>query len=228
MSNETASTNKPKSKKSNCFCMMLYPDNMAHQTFVDIIIKDLGLVWYGILHDQDLYASDVLDDDGNILYKIGEKKKDHWHIMVFTPYTMSLSAFRDSMKYYEIEPNLCDTCNKYFYTRYLTHIAYRHTLHVNCDKHYYDESKIIGNRNKFFEYYSPVSSEETQRNIWEVLQHIALDDKHYTLISALRVLDEYGLREIVMNNSAYFRTLQQIIIEKRGKINEICSKSRNE
>lgn len=223
MSNENNTTNRP--RKSGAFTLTLYPDNPYHCTFVDTILDDLGLVWYGMLHDKDLYREVVLDENGQVLHKLGEPKKPHWHIIVHTPYAMSLNAFADSMKYYEIEPNLCDTCNKYFYTRYITHIAFRHTSWVNFDKHYYPPELVIGDKNAFQRFYAPVEAEEQQQKIWDLFEHIRIDPEHnWDILHCLNLFHQFGLRSVIINNAQYMRILQQILIEKRSNNkNEIRS-----
>ena len=203
---------------------MLYPENMAHQTFIDFIANDLGIVWYAMLHDKDIYGENVWDDEGKIVHKIGEPKKPHWHFCFRLDRPRTVKSVAHSLQYYEIEPNLVTSCDAFFYTRYLTHITFQHTSRKNCDKHYYDPSLIIGDKNAFWKNYNVKGNDEESTIIFNMLEHIdTTQGKYYSMLDALKVFDEFGLRSVVLNNQSYFKILQDIIYNKRRKKDEVCS-----
>lgn len=223
MSNENNSTNRPMRAQRYCwFALMLYTDNISHLTFVDTILNDLGLIWYGMLHDKDVYAQDIFDDDGYLLHKLGDPKKPHWHIVIHVQRAMTVSAMASNLLYYDIEENLVQSCDAFFYTRYITHVAYRHTSAVNFDKHYYPPSLIIGDRNAFFKNYNVLGNVEQTNEIMETFRYIEqTTGKYYSILDCLKVFEELGLQNIVLSNSAYMRILNDIVYNKRRKKNEI-------
>ena len=79
-----------------------------------------NFIYAYILHDKD-----ILDD--------GTFKKPHWHIIIRFPNPRSLDALKKLLNH-----NYIETCNFYFYSRYLLHLD-------NPDKHLYSVSDISSN-----------------------------------------------------------------------------------
>lgn len=65
--------------RSRCFNMLLYPDNEAHMVALEIIRNSFTYV--AIKHDRDEWsAEDAAVKDGQ--HEAGEKKKEHYHLIV--------------------------------------------------------------------------------------------------------------------------------------------------
>lgn len=117
--------------KFRTFACELYPEDEEHMKILDYIKQYFEYAY--ILHDKDIWEEDKVDDDGVTLHKVGDKKKEHYHVILSFKNPRSVDKLRQ-----ELGLNHLETCNFYFYARYLTHKDYPR-------KFQYDEKEIITN-----------------------------------------------------------------------------------
>ena len=68
--------------KSYDFVFVLYPENEAH-TLAYLKLTSYQYNALLILHDKDVHPEDVKDDEtGELIYKAGDLKKEHYHVYV--------------------------------------------------------------------------------------------------------------------------------------------------
>lgn len=123
---------KPIEKKSRCFSLELYPEDNEHCNILDYIISYFNYAY--ILHDKDKWEQDVIDKDtGEIIHKMGDLKKPHWHVIICFKNPRYIKKLKDELNLKHIE-----TCNFYAYARYLIHKD-------NPKKYQYELSEIKTN-----------------------------------------------------------------------------------
>lgn len=107
-------------KRSRTFALELYPEDKTHNDILYYIIQYYEYAF--ILHDKDIHEKDVVDEDtGEIKYKAGEKKKEHYHVIIsfYNPRELN-KVLKELQEIGNI--NHIETCNFYAYTRYLIHL----------------------------------------------------------------------------------------------------------
>lgn len=117
--------------KYRTFACELYPEDKEHLKILDYIKKYFEYAY--ILHDKDKWEEDSVDDDGIIIHKAGDIKKPHYHVILNFKNPRSLEKLKNELGLKHLE-----TCNFYFYARYLIHKDYPR-------KFQYDEKEIVTN-----------------------------------------------------------------------------------
>ena len=113
------------------FACELYPDDLEHLKVLEYIKKYFEYAY--ILHDKDIWDEEKVDDDGVTIHKVGDLKKPHYHVVLNFKNARSIEKLKDELGLKHIE-----TCNFYFYIRYLIHKD-------NPRKFQYSEDEIITN-----------------------------------------------------------------------------------
>lgn len=121
-------------KRSRTFACELYPEDNDHMQTLEYIKKHFEYAY--ILHDKDRHEEDVIEEDtGEIKYKKGELKKEHYHVLLYLK-----NARTDKSMLEELNLKHIETSNFYAYTRYL--------IHLGCpNKYQYSSNEIITNMN---------------------------------------------------------------------------------
>lgn len=114
-------------QRSRSFAMILYEEDESHMQVLDKIVND-GYFYAFIRHDCDVYDTDIFENN-LVIHHIGDIKKPHYHVLLDFPNPRSVSKLKDLFGLSHIE-----TCNFYFYTRYLIHLD---------DKNKYQYSKDL-------------------------------------------------------------------------------------
>lgn len=117
--------------KFRTFACELYPEDSEHLKILEYIKKYYEYAY--ILHDKDIWEEEVVDDDGITIHKAGDTKKLHYHVILNFKNPRSLDKLKKELGLKHLE-----TCNFYFYARYLIHKDYPR-------KFQYDEKEIITN-----------------------------------------------------------------------------------
>lgn len=109
-------------KRSRTFALELYPEDETHNDILYYIIEHYEYAF--ILHDKDIYEKDVINEDtGEIKYKSGDIKKQHYHVIISFKNPRELNKVLQEFQ--ELgNINHIETCNFYAYTRYLIHLDY--------------------------------------------------------------------------------------------------------
>lgn len=122
--------------RSRCFALELYPEDKSHMDVLEYIIKYFDYVF--ILHNQDFFNKDVIDENTlEIIHKAGDKKKEHYHVIICFHNARSLKKVLDELNEVGTIKHI-ETCNFYAYTRYLIHLD-------SPLKHQYDVNEIQTN-----------------------------------------------------------------------------------
>lgn len=101
--------------RSRTFALELYPEDTSHCEILDYIMSYFEYAY--ILHDKDKYLEDVIDEDTKeVLHKLGELKKPHWHVIICFKNPRSVKSIKNELMLAHVE-----TCNFYAYSRYLIH-----------------------------------------------------------------------------------------------------------
>lgn len=117
--------------KFRTFACELYPEDSEHLKILEYIKKYYEYAY--ILHDKDKWDEEKVDDDGVTIHKVGDIKKPHYHVIINFKNPRSLEKLKNELGLKHLE-----TCNFYFYSRYLIHKDYPR-------KFQYDEKEIITN-----------------------------------------------------------------------------------
>lgn len=113
------------------FACELYPDDPEHLKVLEYIKNYFEYAY--ILHDKDLWDEEKVDDDGVTIHKVGDLKKPHYHVVLNFKNARSIEKLKDELGLKHLE-----TCNFYFYIRYLIHKD-------SPRKYQYSEDEIITN-----------------------------------------------------------------------------------
>lgn len=113
------------------FACELYPEDPSHVEILEYIKKYYEYAY--ILHDKDIWDKEVVDDDGVTIHKVGDIKKPHYHVILNFKNPRSIDKLRNELGLKHLE-----TCNFYFYSRYLIHKD-------NPRKFQYNEHEIVTN-----------------------------------------------------------------------------------
>lgn len=113
------------------FACELYPEDTEHLKILEYIKKYYEYAY--ILHDKDVWDEDKVDDDGVTIHKVGDLKKPHYHVILSFKNPRSIDKLKNELGLKHLE-----TCNFYFYARYLIHKDYPR-------KFQYTEQEIVTN-----------------------------------------------------------------------------------
>lgn len=94
--------------KHRTFCCELYPEDPEHLEVLEYIKKYFEYAY--ILHDKDVF------DDETETHKVGDIKKPHYHVILNFKNARSIDKLKK-----ELGLNHIETCNFYYYARYLIH-----------------------------------------------------------------------------------------------------------
>lgn len=111
--------------KFRTFACELYPEDSEHLKILEYIKKYYEYAY--ILHDEDVWEDDTEE------HKAGDKKKPHYHVVLNFKNARSIDKLKQELGLKHLE-----TCNYYFYIRYLIHKDYPR-------KFQYDEKEIVTN-----------------------------------------------------------------------------------
>lgn len=118
--------------RSRTFALELYPEDKTHVEKLEYIKKYFEYAY--ILHNKDIWENDEINEDtGEIKHKKGEKKKEHWHVIIAFKNPRSIDSIKKELELKHIE-----TCNFYAYSRYLIHKD-------QPQKYQYSKDEIITN-----------------------------------------------------------------------------------
>ncbi len=118
--------------RSRTFCFVLYPDDESQMETFKYIVSNFDYAY--ILHDKDTYSNDVIDKDTNeLVNRAGDLKKPHYHFIISFKNPRKADKLKEELKLSHIE-----TCNFYFYSRYLIHLD-------DKDKYQYSQLDIKTN-----------------------------------------------------------------------------------
>lgn len=117
--------------KFRTFACELYPEDDEHMKILDYIKQHFEYAY--ILHDRDIWEEEKVDEDGVTIHNPGEKKKQHYHVILNFKNPRSLDKIKAELGLKHLE-----TCNFYFYSRYLIHKD-------NPRKFQYNEDEILTN-----------------------------------------------------------------------------------
>ena len=145
----TKQRNPPKkheSKYRNIVCD-LYTDNEEHKKVIAKMKNQENIEFWAILHNEDTYTAldygqYIVEHDGKLPdWKIGDKKKEHWHCCFHCANPRYPSGLAYEIGLHDEDTHLFQGCNDIIkYTHYLWHDP-----SVWGDKHTYDPSEIFGN-----------------------------------------------------------------------------------
>lgn len=115
------------------FCLLLYPEDASHKACVEKLIQG-GYDCAVVLHNQDIWTElDPAYDPEK--HTIGEKKKEHWHIVLKFQNPRWNTALADELG---IKPNYLEKCtNLDSALLYLVHEGYP-------EKYQYDIESVQG------------------------------------------------------------------------------------
>lgn len=127
--------------RSRNFCLVLYCTE--EELLRKLITYKSRIDKYAyILHDKDIYDSDLFDKDGNLVHSAGELEKEHRQMVIRFYDACTVSAvrklFKTDLDNAQVQP--CDLVAMY---RYLTH-------RDNPEKYQYNESDIESNDIEYF------------------------------------------------------------------------------
>lgn len=117
--------------KFRTFTCVLYPEDDEHMKILEYITTYYEYAY--ITHDNDVWDVETVDDDGITIHSVGEPKKTHIHVVINFKNPRSVDKLRAELGLKHLE-----TCNFYFYIRYLIHKDYP-------KKYQYQEDEIITN-----------------------------------------------------------------------------------
>lgn len=103
--------------KFRTFACELYPEDDTHMEILEYIKSYFEYAY--ILHDKDVWDEEKVDDDGITIHKVGDLKKPHYHVIINFKNPRSLDKLKKELGIKHLE-----TCNFYFYARYLIHKDY--------------------------------------------------------------------------------------------------------
>lgn len=184
--------------KSRFWSFILYPESCKND-WKDYLIEHGCVFAVSPLHDND-YTPE------------GEKKKDHWHILL---------QFDGPTTYNNVKDNICDKVGGTIpkkvismrgYYRYLTHLD-------NPEKAQYDPAGI--------ECYGGFNCELTTSEVTYIMSCICDDIEkeniieYADLVYYYRILGDYDRFEIVANHTLFFNT----VLKSRRYSGEISDKS---
>lgn len=120
--------------RSRNYTIVLYPEDETHVQALETIKKQFCYAY--ILHNRDIYEKDKIHEDtGEIEYKKGERKKEHWHVLITFLNARSDNTIREIIG---IENLHIEKSSFYQMARYLIHKD-------NPNKYQYKKEEIITN-----------------------------------------------------------------------------------
>lgn len=123
---------KPERIRSRVFVGLWYPEDPTHVNAMKLL-NDMKFQYVAILHDKDTYdKDDAKDEDGK---RVGDLKKEHWHLVIKFQNARSIHSLADELG---IKANYLQTCSN-------TTEAYRYLLHFGWEyKYQYNASECFG------------------------------------------------------------------------------------
>lgn len=98
-----------RNSRSRSFAMILYEEDMSQMAILDYIVENYNFAF--IRHDRDVW------EEGTEEHRVGDLKKPHYHVVIDFQNPRSISKVQQDLGLKHIE-----TCNFYFYVRYLIHL----------------------------------------------------------------------------------------------------------
>lgn len=122
----------PERIRSRVFVGLLYPEDPTHVNAMQLL-NDMKFQYVAILHDKDVYdKDDAKDEDGK---RVGDLKKEHWHLVIKFQNARSIHSLADELG---IKFNYLQCCSN-------TTEAYRYLLHYGWEyKHQYNADECFG------------------------------------------------------------------------------------
>lgn len=119
--------------RSRNYAIVLYPEDKTHVKALEVIKNQFSYAY--ILHNMDTYEKDEINEDtGEIKHKQGERKKEHYHVLINFPNARTDAYIRELIG----EKIHIEKSSFYEMTRYLIHLGYP-------NKHQYDKKEIVSN-----------------------------------------------------------------------------------
>lgn len=104
--------------RSRNFSLVLYQnENEKDMETLTYIINNFEYAY--CIHDKDIWENDVVNEQGEIVHKKGELKKEHTHVIINLKNARTIKSMTD-----ELDINYIETCNFYASARYLIHLGY--------------------------------------------------------------------------------------------------------
>lgn len=100
------------------FSLVLYQnENEKDMETLRYIINNFEYAY--CTHDKDQWENDVVNEQGELIHKKGELKKEHTHVIINLKNARTIKSMTD-----ELNINYIETCNFYATVRYLIHLGY--------------------------------------------------------------------------------------------------------
>lgn len=120
--------------RSRNYTIVLYPEDETHVQALKIIKNQFSYAY--ILHNMDKWEKDKINENtGEIEYKKGDKKKEHWHVLITFPNARSDETIKEILGNEKIH---IEKSSFYQMARYLVHKD-------NPNKWQYKNEEIITN-----------------------------------------------------------------------------------
>ena len=191
--------------KSRRWGLILWIDNQDNVRALEYIKKNYDNYIY-ILHDQDLYDEDIIED-GKIIHKKGDFKKPHYHVLLYFPNQKKVKTLLSQLN---IQINNIYPISSFSgQLRYLIH-------YDDEDKFQYPRSCVKGTLymlTKFNKSFNTIVDEQEQ--VAEIIDFI-YSDNCYSLHSLISFVIDNDLYSSFRRNYSLFRDL---LIGYRGVIN---------
>ena len=105
-----------------------------------------------ICHDSDIYDSDLIDEKGNFVHRVGEPEKIHFHVLLDFYNGHTFTAVKKMFTTEEDNPRVEVVRDRVAQYEYLIHkndkdkFQYSKTLIVSNDINYYEKLSVNGDR----------------------------------------------------------------------------------
>lgn len=150
-----------------------------------------------IVHDKDVYLSDLIDNDGNVKHRKGDKEKEHIHLLISFYNTHTFSAVKKLFTTKEDNPRVEPVNDMVKCFEYLTHIN-------DKDKYQYSSEELIFAFDE--EFYRDLIKEGEKRDVDNIAESIVKDILRGT--NPMTMLKRYG-----NNYAIHFRQYKEIADE---------------
>lgn len=132
-----------KNSRYRCYTMVFYAG--IHE-LEKILLKNLQRIrsYAYVLHDKDIYADDLLDDDGNYVHRKGDLEKPHIQIIIEFYNALSATALKRLFTTENDKPQVQRVVDKVAMYEYLIHkndpdkYQYPKTDIKSCDINYWE------------------------------------------------------------------------------------------
>ena len=134
---------KSENNRYRCYTMVFYAGS---KEFDKLLLKYSARIshYAYIVHDKDIYADDLKDDEGNYVHRAGEIEKEHIQCIIEFYNALSPSALRKLFTTENDKPQVQRVIDKVAMFEYLTHKN-------DPDKYQYPKSAIISDDINYFE-----------------------------------------------------------------------------